>query len=218
MTFEEWTRRCFTTDPRGIVLNGFAIMDEDDSLFSFAENNPLLALEYLASLFEEPISLINNHSQNEIACGLDYICNSCHSNYLTRISDKKIPIDLRRRALSSLLPLYEKLFFPLTSAKFDDTERACDNVCYMLWDLDSLYPPKDDDGLEMYWECARHVLGNALRLPSYTVQKSALHGLGHVGYWMTREIKPLIQPVIETNQLANELADYAVQAINGTVQ
>jgi hypothetical protein len=182
------------------------------------QRDPATMTTYLARLFEDPTLILGEYSEWQIASGIDFLCNSCHSYHLANVSESHVPLDVRRRALMSLGPLYGKLFLPLTSSRFGDPQRPCDNVCYMLWDLDSLYPPKDEPGQAIYWEAARRVLGCALRLPSYTIQRSALHGLGHVAFWMGRDVAPLIRPVIESKDLSPELRQYAEQAINGTVQ
>lgn len=212
MSFQEWLEYSFNRPVPQERAEAWYWLEDD---YEIDDRSRTI---YVIELFENPSVLIDRYSEPQIAQGLWYICSAACSNHMCEFSCSATPSEVRKQAVLSLLNLYKYLFVPLTDKDgFDNGTRHCNTVCFMLWDIDSLWPPKEEPAKSDFWKDASYVLERAIRLPSVTVQMSALHGLGHLRSAYTQDSIDIIQQFLLSESVTNEVREYAYEAMYGHV-
>ncbi len=188
LSFAEWTTYVFD-HPVNEDEHWYTRNDRDEEPDWWMPDGKLVA-EYLALVFEQPGILIQRYTEVQINRGFWYLLSGstyrCHS---AAALDDSVPIELQRRWISAVYPLFRDLLAPHTAVNFghaQDTspepERPLNSACYMWWDLGKpldLYKLASSIWYKHLVEPIFDVLEKTLALDSPACQEAALHGLGH---------------------------------------
>jgi hypothetical protein len=175
---------------------------------------------YLTRLFTRPGILIHRFSGDQLNWGFWFIL-GVSSSYLQVRLEPAVPERDRVVLVESLLSLYREFFAPLCgdSTSDDDEGHAVGMACYMMWDMDCLWPPRQPEFAAIK-EAQYRVLEQALHIPSNAVRESALHGLGDTHYLADPvRVASIIDRFLGENpRIPNRLREYAMAARQGRVQ
>lgn len=179
-------------------------------------------LTYLADAFEHPESNLAPFSDAQLGQGLSYLINPSVSNAVHAFKDETIAWNIRRRAVRSIHPLFERLLSKRCSATLshlDENGSPLNSVCYMWWDV---FPVFGQPGNAVQAELDREILdvmGRTLSIDQVACQESALHGLSHWVRHYPAEVGRVIEDFLSRRpRLRSELKQYALDARAGRVQ
>jgi hypothetical protein len=215
-TFEEWLEHVFTHDANErdwICSHDIPIWEVDKQV----------TLGYVERTFRESGGLLQSRSTGQIANGLNYIHNVCHSHVSHLFADTTLPIKLRHSTVAAISHLYLNCFAKKCSRCLSHLDEGPDNplnhVCYMWWDVFILSGESDTaDQRRLNTACLK-VMEDALQIDHVACQESALHGLGHWHAHHPDETQRIIQNYLRRNKRVRaELKDYAEAALTGCIQ
>lgn len=184
---------------------------------------PVPLAEYLAQLFENPESLIESYTEDELADGIWFAC-GVGSEFFLRACADPVPKLLQIRWVSALSNLYTRVFDRVCNQRnstSDDLSNSTklDVAVYMLWDMGCLYSAAAESEQEHLIDPIFSVLQTALDCRTCSCIKSGLHGLGHLhDYHPTRVEKMIDAFLITRPDLPVWLQEYATAARSGAVQ
>jgi hypothetical protein len=182
-----------------------------------------LSVDYIARTFENPSNWLRKYSKAQIAAGLEYTWNPAFSDVGSALTDEGIAWAIRKRAIQSLVPLYQECFSRLCSPGLSHLSECLDNPlngsCYMYWDICWFHgQPKNQRQSESDAECLR-VMESTLLIDHDACRESALHGLGHWAFSYPNRVCQIIEQGLKPNEaLRAELWSYGQQARVGNVQ
>jgi hypothetical protein len=223
LTFGEWVNYCF--DRQNDTWHWTMMEDVPDAEGFPTPGNwyapdPKTLCEYLTRLFRRPGILIHRFSGDQLNWGFWFIL-GIGSSYMQVRLDRTVPESDRVALVEAILTLYRELFAPLCddSTSDDDERHPVGMACYMMWDMDCLWPP-DGPEFAAIKDAQYRVLAEALRIKSGAVRESALHGLGDTHYLTDPErVRSIIDAFLEENpRIPDRLREYALAARVGRVQ
>jgi hypothetical protein len=183
-----------------------------------SDAEPIVAVDLLTKMFEEPSALLERFTTDQIGQGLWYIISSGTGDHFRVLHDDAVPLESRRRCVNSIYDFYRQLVAPtcsdLITHHFTPGPQPRDPLylsCYMFWDIAMLTaePPFEDEVIQ--------VLESTLALPSLTCQEAAIHGLGENHYYATEAVERVLTEYLKRADLDAELERYAVAAKTGCV-
>ena len=221
-SFDEWLTYLFDRPDSGGPGKHWSF-DEDDSAPGWGLEDQD-TVRFMTRTYEDPGYWIRKFSMNQIADGLAYTWNPSLSNLGHLLRDEIIPWDLRRRAIRSLVPLYEgcfqKLCDPGLSHLGEFASNPLNGVCYMYWDVcPGLAHPEKPENHDIDAECLG-VMAATLQIDHDACRESALHGLGHWWHAYPSRVRSIIEDGLRAGRrhIRPELLNYAADASEGAVQ
>ncbi len=220
-SFDEWLAYLF--DRPDYEPGNHWSFDLSDSALSWGLEDER-TVEFMTHTYEDPGYWVQKFSKAQIAAGLAYTWNPSFSNLGHLLRDEPIPWDFRRRAIGSLIPLYEGCFQALCDQGLSHLNEGAANslngVCYMYWDVcPFLAQPEKTENREMDAECLR-VMTATLQIDHDACRESALHGLGHWQHAYPSQVRSIIEQGLRAAEkhIRPELLNYAADASEGGVQ
>jgi hypothetical protein len=223
LTYEQWVAYCFDRDQRDWYWAQFA--DAQDEYGNPLDRDwyrpaPDVLCEYLTTFFRDPSGIADRYSRDQIAWATWFIFGIGSAWMWVRL-DRSVPEAARVALVGSIYDAYERLYAPLCAGLegVDAKEDPLAIACFMIWDMDCLWPP-DEQGFAAIKDAQYRVLERSLEIPSNVVRKSALHGLGDTHYLTDPgRVAAIIDRFLVANPvLPGSLFDYAIDARAGNVQ
>jgi hypothetical protein len=190
------------------------------------EQSPTVGLEFVTTLFENPLEYLSNYSDSQINEGLFFIVSTARSDHFYCLVEGDVDIALRRRCIRSIEVLTRELFAPRCSDNVWIYTKPLNHICDLLWDLVVYCINSTDlnsDGA--LWgvrnpeidEEVLATLSRILAMPSVACQQSALHGLGHLVDFAGLGSSVIQQYLNNNPDLRGDLREYAQNALVGRV-
>ena len=228
VTYDEWLKWAFDHPVAAETEKEWwwGLPDEDEG-GRWLDRPSERALGFVTKLFEDPLAYLSSYTDAQINQGIWFIVFRACSNHFEGLVDSRVDLSLRTRCIRSIEKLSRDLFAPRCSddVRWNDTN-PLDLACYMLWDFivkdaetfesspDGAYRTARDSEIDNEF---LDTLARILAIPSIACQQSALHGLGH----LVREGKlgsDVIQQYLDTHpNLRDDLREYALKALVGSV-
>jgi hypothetical protein len=192
---------------------------EAESFWAFEGNPfPLIAISYLATLFENPKAVLKAFSDAQINQGLWNIFGELDYILLFRLDS--VPWNIRKDCLWKIPNFFIEIFAerctPITY--YDSLSPWAGNPlnisCCMWWDFFRFGKPKNDNlNITIVEICERILL-----IDSVACREAALHGLGHWYEGFPEKVEKIINSfLLSTSNLPPELIEYAEHAKFGQV-
>jgi hypothetical protein len=219
LSFGQWLKYVFDHDDRDWHF-------QDDAPYWNENAHPALTLQYVTCLFENIHSATHAYSDAQIAHGLWFLASTACSSHLLCLFDGRVAWAQRERGFNALYLLFARLFAKRCTPHLSHLDRTetpphvnpLNLICYMWWDLDWIYPAKEDAARQQASLLALNIMQQSLALPSPACQESALHGLGHWHYVFPKEVETIIAAFLKREtMLSAELKAYALSARGGCV-
>ena len=184
---------------------------------------PEQALAYLARVFENPESLVDEFSATQIAQGLHYLNDNRAGAYCRFLVDDSVPLDARTACIEAMSTVFARLFQPrcepILSHLDEPGGNALNRICYMWWDIMPIGAATAARRSDPIHEGCLAEMHETLRLPNPACQESALHGLGHWARAYPEFTAAVIDGYVAANpKLRPELVRYAKAARSGCIQ
>lgn len=217
--FNVFVRHVFDQPPDGDV---YERADDDDPISVDFPHRILV--EHMTRLFESPEFLLDAYDRQQIGKGLWYLASSGGSDFMFALHDTTIPWSQRRRCLSSIFTLFERVFDSLCGHKLGHLIRTDDgdhlhSACYMWWDI---FPTRASDSQadnKQFSNTMLDVMERTLTLSSEAACESALHGLGHEEVVAPLRVHEIIDAFLTARpDISPALRSYAIRAREGAVQ
>jgi hypothetical protein len=162
------------------------------------------------------------YSNGQVNQGLHYIFNNACSNTVFAILDETVPFEQKVAAIRSIKLLYKDCFTPRCAPVLGHLDETGANplnaICYMLWDVTPLTYWEKRERKDEAYAAILDVLKFALRSTNPACVESALHGLGHMHYKVSRQVEQIVQRFLSKPHIQNEyLLHYAKNAHRGYV-
>jgi uncharacterized protein (UPF0147 family) len=188
----------------------------------YIEPGNLRTATLIADTFERAAELLSPYSGAQLNQGFWFLLSNAWSEYMYSLIDQTVPWNIRRRALRSIIPLFEQVMAIRCSSHLSHLdERPADplnSACYMWWDINPIHgKPKDSERAEFDAETLS-VLRRLLSIPHDACRESALHGLGHWQIYYPQAAEIIDEFLIQFPGLRLELIEYAHQAREGCIQ
>ncbi len=220
LSYEDWIEHLFCHEVR---LHGNAwYFDLDAPLW---DGSPDETVAHLTRFFENPEPALAYFSDAQIDQGLRYIIDNGAGDLLGAVREPSVPLPDRRRCVSAMRTLYDKLFLPRCMPHLSHLDRVqagggpLNLICYMWWDIIPGVTTPHDPHHHAMNEAALGVMRHALSLDSIACQESALHGLGHWANVNVAAIASIIDAYLDARpDLRPELRRYALAARTGCIQ
>jgi len=163
------------------------------------------------------------YSNEQVNHGLYHIFSNSCSDIAFSVSDKKVPVEKRKRAIASIGHLYSDCFeqrcAPVLSHLDEPGANPLNMVCYMLWDTSPLSYWEGQDNKDLFYEAVVETLNAGLACKNIACLESALHGLGHVQPYYEGRVVATIRDFVRRNpKMRSELRKYAENAAIGYIQ
>jgi hypothetical protein len=143
--------------------------------------------------------------------------NGITSSYWRDVRSSEVPKPEQALTVRALGNFYRDFLDSYPLGDVPDSN-AAESAVYMMWDMDCLEGAAMFPGEEHLVEPIFEVLGIALRCQSFSCQRSALHGLGHLQPYHPERVGAEIDRVLRLKRhLHPGLVQYAHQARTGMV-
>ena len=162
--------------------------------------SPEHLLPYMTRLFRKPDFLLEKYSAAQLFQGFWYLSGAGRCD--DWIWETKIAWRLRKNCISSMVPLYERMFI----------KEPLGFTCNMWWDCINNFRSKQDPKVK---EMMLLAMERILLLPSKDCWGAALHGLGHLKH--PRKAKVIRKFLHNHPELNEEWQAYATAAITGKI-
>jgi len=222
LTYEQWVRYIFDRDSAQWYWEKFLDLGNEwgEPLEKhWYRRDSTVLCEYLTRLFREPDAVSVKYSRDQIASATWFIFGS--SAWMTVRLEPSVPESARVELVDSIHHVYRRLYAPLCAGleRVEINKDPLAIACYMIWDMDCLWPPKEPE-LAGIKEAQYRVLEQSLTIRSDVVRRSALHGLGDTHYRADPErVAAIIDRFLIANaELPGFIFDYAIDARTGNVQ
>jgi hypothetical protein len=162
---------------------------------------------YYVQLFRQPEFLLTRFTKLQLEEGFWAIqVPNLECSVSRIIDDSDLPISTREECIRSMADLFKHLF---AAEPFDTAVQMWwDSLCYD-WHCGNRNRERGGEDLELQ-DIFFQTLADVLSIDSWTCQKAALHGMGHLHHPQTKD---LIERFIEDNpSLTQEQKAYAVAA------
>jgi hypothetical protein len=197
-----------------------------DPAWHFGLDAPELRLEsqraaqLIGETFENAGQLLSVFSDAQLNQAFWFLVSSGNSDYMYSLNDQTVPWPTRRRALRSIVPLFEQVMAkrcpPVLSHLDEPGASALNSACYMWWDIAPISESaqsEDPFAIEVL-----DVMAAILAIPNDACRESALHGLGHWAH-RHRQARAIIDDFLSKHSgLRAELVRYANAARTGCIQ
>lgn len=194
----------------------------DDGHRAF-DATPLEWTKFQTAIFANAAGDLRDFSDEQIGMGLRYLADNGQSDVPFAAIDTSVPLDEAMRMMQAMPKLWQDCFGPRLSSLHAPIGSGAGgrlgNICYMWFDIwYTFYRVRD---LEPWRDAVWRVLREILAMPEREVQISALHGIGHLGRYLSRqpaiddEVKSFLKERVTDDQ---ELRGYAEAARLGRVQ
>jgi hypothetical protein len=183
ISFEKWVAYIFD---HLVIENSTEKIDAylADSDWWDDEEQPLVTINYLTRLFENPISALEPYSDAQINKGLWSLISSSGEYYMMFVIRRAdVPWSERQRCAEAMFTLFERLFAvrctPTLSHLGEPNANPLNGVCYMWFDILPIYNDMGEPHNQQLEQVTLDVMRRILDLESIACQESALHGLNH---------------------------------------
>ena len=181
-----------------------------------AELEPQRVIAYATRLFESAGKLLAPYTEAQVNQGLWFLVSEGVSP-LCALLDASVPLEQRVRCIRSISKVFEQCFLvrctPHLSHLDEPGAGALNPVCYMWWDIFPFSGQPEDASRREIDEACLSVMESTLQLPSVACQESALHGLGHWGFYYESRCQSIISAFMQRHHdLRPELQNYAARA------
>ena len=215
LSFEDWVKQVFDHEVREPEW----YWDKDAWEWKAPTE---LTVKYFTQLFEQPLPVLANYSDEQLNQGFWYLISPGASSHLFAVTDETVPLELRLRCVKSMQKVFDQLFDGRCSDHLSHIDekgaKPLNSICYMWWDLAPLQLEPDKPSKESISKAALEVMAATLKLGSIACQESALHGLGHWELFYPTEVAAIVDQYLNDNtELRTELKDYALNAREGHV-
>ena len=211
LSFEDWILFVFCWPENGAGSIGGNAWQMDE----YWAASPAIVVSYLTQLFEQPVMVLADYGDGEIAQGLWDV-----AEYAAALTATSVPLSDRLRCIDALTTLFRDLFAvrcsPHLGHRSETGESPLNTICYMWWDLFAINPVPEERDILL--AAALRSQTASLHLPSMACQEAALHGFGH--YWDAdaAAIQTIIDDWLQQHpDLRPDLRNYALSARGGCV-
>ncbi len=215
MEYEHWRDDIFG-HPEG---SDPVMVDLKADTYNMSDAN---SLDFIDRSLTDP-EIHDRYSPAQIGIGLNIIYNnSCSDIPFCYVNgDGDSATEARKvAAIGNLGYLYSNFFNryctePVNKIGYFDDLTPMNYICYMLWDIFVLYPPRASNTMV---EAAIAIMRESMRLENDNCLVSVIHGLGHWSAY-TNLAAPVLEQWLCAPTSDNEVViDYAKNASSGCIQ
>ena len=176
LSFEDWVSFIFDHPAEG--PEWYAAPDAP-----YWNGSTALTANYLTTLFEDPVPVLEGYTDAELNKGLWYLLSPGLGEHMLCLDDPEVSLQTRVRCVESCEQVFRKLLLPRCSDHLShcawEGAAPLNSVCYMWWDIMPVYGGPNPDDQAALHVAALDTMAKLLQLDSVACQESALHGLGH---------------------------------------
>ena len=195
---------------------------EQEEFFELLVNE---AIPFYHRLFQNCKSDLKEYTEGQIADGLSSLLNNSAGHDMFLIIQDGFNQDALRQMIKAIPTLYKDIFYKFCQKEqeheYNYLKDRIENICIMWWDADIWIFSLQQAFPDRFTADFAAMFESILSLQHYTIQYSALHGLGHFyfkGLSSAAYVERIIDQAIERNIILPCLLSYAAQARSGNVQ
>jgi hypothetical protein len=178
--------------------------------------------EFFTRFNREIVAIQKDWSDPQLAKGIWHLygCGSCYLNEVSQLEPASVVFDF----FESVPLLYSNLFEVRCAAFFSHLDQGpepanpLNGPCYMLWDMTCGIDSFRFSGRPEYIDQSIRLLDRLAMSHHYAVKESAIHGLGHMIDDFRDRCQPILERILSTQDLPQELQNYTKNAIDHYIQ